>query len=128
MDELSPVGWEIYGTDNVTPEKYWANINLATDYLETTAKMAILNHEDPMSKRVEVVHPAILIVQKSSDAWGRAPREKDEQDVNRLVRYFQEIELQQGSWYPILSEAISSLPSSERAKTCSRLPGILFNK
>lgn len=111
--------WEMFGTDNVTPGQYWAGMRFDRQYLEETARRVFTRIKDGLG--VEVVHPAILIVQKSSDAFGRVPRKKDVEDVNALINYWQNKEENPKQWPPIISEALRALPSAQLPITRERL-------
>lgn len=112
--------WLKYATDNVTADRYWADMSFDPEYLEQTAWTAQFQTEDN-TETVLTVHPAIILVQKLSDAWGRPPRERDRIDVVSLIRYWQESHPNDPSWSPILAEAIAALPKSEQARTEARL-------
>jgi hypothetical protein len=124
MDELDLKRWREVGTDNVTPGQYWADMKFPRSYLERTPRSARL---DPSLGRrspiVEVVHPAIIAVQKSSNAWGRPPREKDTNDVLALARYYRHGESRELAriWSEIISQSLKALPNGEEQRTRERL-------
>ena len=73
MDPDDVNRWDMIGTDNVTPGRYWAEMKFDADFLEDTARLQ-RTRDTGQSPEIEVVHPAIILVQKSSDAFGRPPR------------------------------------------------------
>ena len=119
--------WTKYVTDNVTPEKYWAQMKFDPEYLEETAWEAKIQAAG-VEKSVLTVHPAIILVQKLSDAWGRPPRLKDIQDVDKLIRYWREVEKGDPSWIVIIDAAIAALPKAEQTRTTERLASALSPK
>ena len=78
--------WEIWGTDNVTPGQYWADMEFKPDFLSGT-RLVTTTRPDPKSLYVGCVNPAIMLVQKLSDCFGRRPRPKDEDDARALGEY-----------------------------------------
>lgn len=111
--------WEMFGTDNVTPGQYWAGMRFNPQYLEETARKVSTRINGGLV--VEVVHPAILIVQKSSDAFDRVPRKKDTEDVKALIGYWEKGEPNPKQWPPIIAEALRALPSAQLPITRERL-------
>ena len=63
-------------TDNTSPNQFWGGLRLDNRFLTATA----MRSDDRTLDSVYCAHPAITLVQKTSDAWGRAPREHDYQD------------------------------------------------
>lgn len=112
--------WTRYVTDNVTPDKYWAQMKFDPAYLEETAWTAKFQ-ANGAERTVSTVHPAIILVQKLSNAWGRPPRERDTQDVKELVRFWQESQDSDPSWDAMIQAAIAALPQTEQARTRERL-------
>ena len=90
------------------------------EYLEKTAWVAQFNAYGK-ERTVLTVHPAIILVQKLSNAWGRPPREKDIKDVKELIRFWQENQDIDSGWEDIIVEAIKVLPQEEQARTRDRL-------
>lgn len=112
--------WEMYGTDNVTPGQYWADMQFDPEFLEDNAR-SIATRNGRRAPVVEVVHPGVILTQKSSDAWGRAPRERDEADVSAIVGHWIEKEGHARGWNPIIRRSIDALPERQQKKTLTRL-------
>lgn len=112
-------------TDNVTHEKYWADMSFKEGYLEETAWEARFTTGGGQEYTILTVHPAILIVQKLSNAWGRPPREKDLMDVEALIDYWKK-NGSDGSWLQVMEDAIRALPNErERERTRQRVKKLL---
>jgi hypothetical protein len=60
-------------TDNTVAQSYWGGLSLDNQILTKTA----MRTKEKRFDNVFCVHPAITLVQKTSDAWGRSPREHD---------------------------------------------------
>lgn len=120
MDPTDRRRWDLIGTDNVTPGQYWADMVFEADFLEETARTA-KTRKRGKSPIAEVVHPAIIMVQKSSDAWGRPPRNRDIDDVSALVRHWKEREGYTREWNPIVRRAVDALPRNQLDTTLNRL-------
>lgn len=118
--DLKDGWWLKYLTDNVTPRKYWADMKFDPKFLEQTAWIARFN-ANGSEHTVATVHPAIILVQKLSNAWGREPRDRDYFDVDSLIKFWQESEGGDPSWYPIIEKAVAALPRSEQSRTRKRL-------
>lgn len=112
--------WTRYVTDNVTPDRYWAQMKFDPAYLEETAWTAQFQ-AGGAERTVSTVHPAIILVQKLSNAWGRPPRERDIADVRQLMRYWQDAQNGDSSWQTVTEAAIAALPQTEQARTRERL-------
>lgn len=113
--------WEIHGTDNVTPERYWANMRFNPQFLQDTARYVPTRQGTTSSLTVAVVHPGIIMVQKSSNAFGRPPRQKDYDDVEAIVQHWKKREAYTRAWNPIVSQAIDSLPEKQIDTTVARI-------
>ena len=112
--------WTRYITDNVTPDRYWAEMKFDPAYLEETAWEAQFQ-AGGAERTVSTVHPAIILVQKLSNAWGRPPRERDIKDVGELIKFWQGAQDGDPSWRAVMETAIAALPQTEQAKTRERL-------
>ncbi len=114
--------WARYLTDNVTPQRYWANMKFDPDYLEETAWTTQFNVRRKLFT-VSAVHPAIILVQKLSNAWSlfRAPREKDIKDALQLLNFWREDQDRDPSWDSVIRTAIAALPEWEQSTTIDRL-------
>lgn len=122
MDYSQSDYWNILGTDNVTPGKYWADMQFRRTQLERVARSTILFPDRRRSPIIEMVHPAIILVQKLSDAFGRPPRDKDYQDVKSLVRFYQlEAPDLKDMWPEVIEESILALPHKQQPITRQRL-------
>ena len=119
MDPSNVEYWELMGTDNVTPGQYWANMKFDASFLERYARKVMIRKG--ISTRVEVVHPAIILVQKSSYAFGRPPRSKDEKDVAAIVRHWREVEGYTRDWNPLIRHSIDALPPEQADNTVQRI-------
>lgn len=58
--------WEIWGTDNVTPGQYWADMRFEPEFMADTREVTT-TRRNPNAPFVGCVHPAIMVVQKLSD-------------------------------------------------------------
>lgn len=117
--------WKKLLTDNVTPDKYWADMSFPEGYLEDTAWPATIR-VNGRYLTVLTVHPAILLVQKSSNAWGRQPREKDYKDVAALVAFWKK-HGEDPSWFAVSQKALEALPTAaERTIAKMRLKDAHF--
>lgn len=121
MDPENVDKWEIYGTDNVTPQRYWADMKFDPKFLQDTARKVKTRKNAKGSPEAEVVHPAVLLVQKSSNAFKRPPRQKDDDDVSAIVRHWKEKEGYSKLWNPIIEESLNALPSAQVATTLGRV-------
>ncbi len=122
MDGKDKSKWDMFGTDNVTPARYWANMAFNREFLEQTAVKVKTRPNG--GKEVLVVHPAILMVQKLSNAFGRGPRPKDLEDVGAIVRYWEKV-ADPKEWVPILRTSLEALPKQSRAQTMDRLESMV---
>ncbi len=122
MDGEEKQKWDIFGTDNVTPRKYWADMSFDPNFLRRTAVKVQTRPKG--GKEVLVVHPAILMVQKLSNAFGRDPRSKDLEDVGALVKYWEKVS-NPIDWVPILRTALEALPEVSRSQTMDRLQSMV---
>ncbi len=120
LDNPNADKWEIYGTDNVTAQKYWADMVFDPEFLANTAISLKIDSSD-LNKTFEilVVHPAILLVQKMSNAFGRLPRDKDWADAKALVKFWGS----EGAddWEPLIISALNALPDDQVKMTKERL-------
>lgn len=120
MDPENQSQWDLMGTDNVTPGEYWADMKFEPAYLEDTARL-VRTRESGRSPVAEVVHPAIILVQKSSDAFGRPPREIDKTDVAALVRHWVDKEGYARDWNTVIRHALTTLHADQLDNTLARL-------
>lgn len=126
MDEHESNRWLLIGTDNVTPGQYWADMKFEPDYLQRTRRREFTRRNKP-SPRVEVVHPAIILVQKSSNAFGRPPRERDSHDVSAIVRHWKKVESFISDWNPIIRHSLDALPPQQLQISLSRVRDAIRN-
>ena len=124
MDPSQVGRWRLMGTDNVTPGKYWADMEFDAEELERTA-VSVSTRQRGRGFTVETVHPAIIMVQKSSDAFGRPPRQKDKDDVEAIATYWHKKEGYTFGWNDIVRRAIDALPPHQVDKTVERLRRVL---
>lgn len=124
MDPENQSYWDLIGTDNVTPRQYWADMEFDPDFLETTAREA-RTRKQGKSPTVEVVHPAIIMVQKSSDAWGRPPRKRDNDDVTAIANHWRAKEGYTRDWNPIVRRSLDALPSNQLKRTLASLRTVI---
>lgn len=124
MDPSNKDQWDLIGTDNVTPGQYWADMAFEADFLEQTAREARTRRRG-RSPIAEVVHPGIIMVQKSSDAFGRPPRRRDEDDVVAIVRHWRDQEGYTRDWNPVVRCALDALPRNQFNRTLARLRTVL---
>lgn len=120
MDPENRNYWDLIGTDNVTPGQYWANMKFDPEFLEASAREA-KTRKRGKSPVAEVVHPGVVMVQKASDAFGRPPRKKDQDDVEAIVRHWRERESYTRDWNPIVRGSLDALPRNELDRTLKRL-------
>jgi hypothetical protein len=120
MDPENTKYWELMGTDNVTPGQYWADMKFDPKFLGDNARSVRIRH-NKNSSLVEVVHPAILMVQKSSDAFGRPPRKKDKADVDAIIAHWKSEENYTKEWNPLVRYSLDALPPHQVEKTLRRI-------
>jgi hypothetical protein len=113
--------------DTVTPEKYFAGMNLEREFLESTAQeVNIGNGENTLS--FFTVHPAIIMVQKATtypyggQQFPRVP--KDLLEVRTILEYWLKRAPDPDSWNPVISIALSSLPIERQDETLRTLSTI----
>lgn len=123
MDPTNIDYWEIYGTDNVTPQRYWADMRFDPSFLQDTARATRTRPREGLV--AEVVHPAILLVQKSSNAFRRPPRPKDNADVAAIVRHWRERENYTRKWNPVVRLSLDALPPSQVDTTLRRIRAVV---
>lgn len=110
-------------TDNVSCEEFWAGMNLGREFLTRTVFRAYAEE----TGEVLCAHPAITMVQKTSDAWGRKPREHDIHDATALAYWMLgQPEERQKRDMSIARIALDSLQANQRARTADRL-NIMFD-
>ena len=126
MDPANVDYWEIYGTDNITPQRYWADMRFDPAFLQDTVRTTQTRRNH--GTVAEVVHPAILMVQKSSNAFGRPPRGKDNADVVAIVRHWKDREKYIRTWNPIARAALDALPPNQIDTTLKRLRASMGQK
>lgn len=119
MDPANTDYWEVYGTDNVTPQRYWARMKFDPAFLSNTARVTQTRGDH--GAVTEVVHPAILMVQKSSNAFNRSPRSKDKADVVAIIEHWRKREAYPHRWNPIIRTSLSALPPDQIGITVKRL-------
>lgn len=112
--------WVKYATDNVVAQKYWAGMKFEPEYLQSTAWEAHFRSGD-QEYVVATVHPAIILAQKLSNAWGRPPRERDLADVETLASFWFTHENGNLTWSTHIGNAIRALPETERQGTYDRV-------
>jgi hypothetical protein len=112
--------WDLIGTDNVTPGRYWADMQFEPPFMEDTAR-TVATRRKGKPPVVEVVHPGIILVQKSSDAFGRPPRQRDRDDVGAIVRHWVDKEGYTHEWNPIIRHSIDALPPHQVQTTLGRV-------
>lgn len=125
MDPANVDYWELYGTDNVTPRRYLAHMIFDPDLLRDTARTAYTQWNHGVV--VEYVHPAILMVQKSSNVFGWAPRPKDVADVKAIVRLWKTSKQFTTKWDDIARAALFALPPNQIEITLERLSFFMGN-
>ena len=109
-----------YLTDDVRPDKYWVQMEFDAAYLEETAWTARFQ-VNGIEQTVLTVHPAIILVQKLSNDWGKFPREEDIKDAKELIKFWQKSQNGDPSWEAVIQAAIAALPETEQARTRKRL-------
>ena len=120
MDPKNRHEWELLGTDNVTPGQYWANMRFNPLYLEKTLTTLKFSLED-RTFRVLTVHPALIMAQKLSNAFGRDPREKDISDAISVATWWKKQQRGNATWINIVNKTIEALPEDQREITESRI-------
>jgi hypothetical protein len=112
---------EFFQTDNVEPHNFWAGMRLEPDFLAGTAFQAAA----PKIGRKALVlcaHPGITIVQKTSEAWGRTPREHDIYDATALGYWIlSQPEIRQSRDVAIANVALNSMDYIKSSRTADRL-------
>lgn len=124
MDSTQKKQWDLIGTDNVTPGKYWADMHFEPEFLETTLR-TVRTRRNGEGTVVDVVHPGIIMVQKSSDAFGRPPRKRDNDDVFAIVGHWRTREGFTRDWNPIVRRSIDALPPQSAPQTLARVRRVL---
>lgn len=114
--------WEIWGTDNVTPGRYWADMEFEPEFLAET-RVVTRTRKRKSAPFVGCVNPAIMLVQKLSDCFGRAPRQKDQDDAAALRDYLADHSSRE--WLGIAEEALRALPGDQTEKTVKRIEQLL---
>jgi hypothetical protein len=112
------LSWEIMGTDNITPETYWADMSFSAKNLEETSVKVVTRAG---GVEVELVHPAIMLVQKASEAFRRTPRKKDYLDVEALIEYYKENREKCDDWIDVIESSVRALPRLKQKRTVERL-------
>jgi hypothetical protein len=74
---------------------------------------------------VEIVHPAIIAVQKLSRAFGREPREKDFDDAKNTFKWWAKYYGDRATWINVANRAVKALPNKEQAQTIERVNDIV---
>lgn len=115
--------WEVHGTDNVTPGQYWADMSFDADFLAETSRSVRTRVTNGLE--VEAVHPGVIMVQKSSDCFGRPPRAKDAEDVTAIVDHWKNRERYTKRWNFVVRTAIDALPARQQERTLERVRRIL---
>lgn len=105
--------------DLCTPTQYrWGEMSFPARFLARTARVVPLDPHGPR-RLVEIVHPAILLVQKMSESFGLPPRDKDWYDALALLHYYVQHKAYEDSqkWSDIVECAIDSVPPENQHKT-----------
>jgi hypothetical protein len=111
--------------DAVQPETYFGHMNLTSEVFLKSARR-LTTRPNEMGIPVAVVHPAILLVQKSSDFYGKAPRHEDAQDARALADQLKrEVTSHRDEWRSLIFQGFSGLEDNVRPKTLSRLAPVL---
>lgn len=110
MDPNNLSQWEILGTDNVTPRRYWADMNFDYTALANSAYSIDFNYIKSPYK-VEIVHPAIIMTQKLSNAFSRKPRDKDVADAVSIARWWEGSQGGNATWINHVVTAHAALPN-----------------
>jgi len=117
-------------TDNVDSQRFWADMRFDPKFLVGTSVETFVPGRGILKRMLPVrsVSPAITMVQKISDAWGRAPREHDILDAKALAYHIIGMpEQQRNQMISIGNVAVSSLRPREAHTTAGRL-NALFAK
>lgn len=120
MDPKNEARWEILGTDNVTPQKYWADMFFDPKFLEKTAVEVDFEYQDRTYK-VLTVHPMVIMTQKLSNAFGRNPREKDLEDAFEILVDWEGKKKGKATWINYVKEALHALPHNQKVVTEGRI-------
>lgn len=102
--------WELLGTDNVTPGQYWADMKFNYQALAASA-CAVKFRFEQKPYQVEIVHPAIIMTQKLSDAFKREPRQKDIQDAASIAQWWEGPQGGNATWIKHVLTAHAALPN-----------------
>lgn len=121
MDPNNQWQWELLGTDNVTPDQYWAEMIFDYNTLATSAYSINFSYNES-HYRVEVVHPAIIMAQKLSNAFNRDPRQKDIEDAVSIAKWWEDPQDGNSTWIKHVLTAHTALPNqSQKNITESRI-------
>jgi hypothetical protein len=112
-------------TDNVACSEFWAGMQLDPSFVARTAFKA---YSKSIDQDVWCAHPAITMVQKLSNAWGRFPREHDIYDATAVAHWMldQPEELQERN-ISIAKVALGSLTRVKALTTSERLNTMFAN-
>jgi hypothetical protein len=120
MDEKNVARWEQYGTDNVTPGQYWADMKFNPKFLGDTSAEVEFEHKG-RTYAVEMVSPIIIMAQKLSDAFGRNPRGKDVDDARAVIKAWETRWKGNARGIRLVHKAIEALPEAKQDDTEQRI-------
>jgi len=91
--------------DVVRPNTFWNGLSFEDDFLVSSAVGVDL----PDGLKVLIVHPAIILVQKSANRGDKPPRKKDTRDVGILLEKFSSLSREEKrSWWQIIDFSLNS--------------------
>lgn len=124
-DNRDAIKWVSCKLDMVKPETYFGHLNLASQVLLGSTIRSTTRPEGHGAE-VHIVHPAFLLVQKSSDFYGKAPRNEDIQDAKSLARLLARGSLEEKrEWSRLLSFGLDALPEHLARKARERLTPVI---
>jgi len=119
------IRWISCKLDIVRPETYFGHMELAPRVLLESA-LHTRTRSNRRGAKVSIVHPALVLVQKSSDFYGRAPRQQDRDDARSLARLLQRSSNQNKRiWSWLVTHGVNSLPHRIEPKARARLTPLL---
>jgi hypothetical protein len=117
--------WVSCRLDVVKPETYFAHMNLDPHVLLESMLHTTTRPEDH-GVEVRSVHPALLLVQKSSDFCGKSPRREDFEDAKSLTRLLQRSSNQDKLiWNSLVSYGLVALSERVQPRARERLAPVL---
>jgi len=121
----SGICWVSCKLDIVKPDTYFGHMDLDPQIMRASALHTTTRPEE-RGVEVSTVRPALLLVQKSSDFYGKTPRREDLEDSRSLVRLLQRSSSEDKRiWSRLLLYGLDSLPEHAQPQARERLTPVL---